>query len=80
MPDPVNAADVMAAECGHPAWCVKIKGDTDGSHLKDALLAYGGGDPVVIMPDGTLRRLVPALRWSQWDPPSYTLTNPVVPE
>lgn len=43
---------------------------------REALLACGGGDPVVIMPDGTLRRLTSdGVGYGEFD-----LTDPVVPD
>jgi hypothetical protein len=56
--------------------------------MRDALLAYGGGDPVVVMPDGTLRRLLigapspPGVTDFFGNPfaPSIVLADPVVPE
>lgn len=49
----VNAADVLVEHWGDPRSIDIVMA------LVDTLLAWGGDDPVVIMPDGTLRRL----RW-----------------
>lgn len=49
MADPVNLADVLDRQSS--CWCL------DGEAVERAILAYGGGGPVVVMPDGTLRRL-----------------------
>lgn len=51
MTDPVDAERVV--DMNMARWDVWPE---DASRIVDALLAYGGGDPVVIMPDGTLRR------------------------
>jgi len=52
MPDPVNAADVLAGRWAHDPTAL-----TDAWEQVQRLLAYGDGDPVVVMPDGTLRAL-----------------------
>lgn len=52
MADPVNATDVLVERFGRSYEGVIA-----------ALLACGAGDPVVIMPDGTLRRAQPDDGW-----------------
>lgn len=81
MHEPVNAADVLPAHA---------------EYLLPALLAHGGGDPVVVMPDGTLRRGERLTLWrskvtglhswiprnlDHWEQVEHViLTDPVVPE
>ena len=69
--DTVNAADVLRA--ARPDWHMA----TDEHEQVDALLAHGGGDPVVVMPDGTLKRG----HWV-WVGTDWLLrpSDPVVPE
>lgn len=43
-----------------------------------AVLAYGGGDPVVVMPDGTLRR-ADKNPFDEWHKDCYFLADPVQP-
>jgi hypothetical protein len=77
MPDPVNAAHVLVR-----AWNAIPEGAWRFVQHKyvrravNALLAYGGGDPAVIMPDGTLRRLAADAPGVQ----GWFLADPVVPE
>lgn len=65
MADPVNAADVLDGlwELG-PQFCRDAIG---------TLLDYGDGDPVVIMPDRTLRSLVELPGLTGW----FQLADPV---
>ena len=50
--EPRKAAEILAAECGHPLWCVRIlpeDGGSDGDHLVAALLAAVPPDQDVVI-------------------------------
>lgn len=80
MADPVNLADVLAdvLDTMNGPLNPEVTPEQVGPAVA-AVLAYGGGDPVVVMPDGTLRRLGNAPE-ELGKPGMYYLSDPVVPE
>lgn len=83
MSDPVNAADVLRD--AHEAWAFAHANSQPATRdlelaQRDALLAYGNGDPVVVMPDGTLRRLRGPWNEGHGAVAGMHLADPVVPE
>lgn len=67
MTESTQAADALDGECGHEGWC-------GGYHLVVKLLAQTPpGEPVVVMPNGSLMRAVEAVATTRFDKPLYHL-------
>lgn len=81
MPDPVNLADVLADVLD--AMNGPLNPEVTPEQVRPAVaavLAYGGGDPVVVMPDGTLWRGSPLTLFDWAQRQSVVLTDPVAPD